>query len=131
MPPWPSSARRSASTGNVRRVHAGQNRPWLRPPPRRRARYTSSSILARNDSDSASSPPTFPAEALGGCLPEGFQVGLVVGPHDRGHLEMATGAGPVALAEQAHPEPEVGVVVDRVELEHLLELPPGSLHPPR
>src|SRR4051812_14786798 len=64
-------------------------------------------------------------------LAESVLVGLVVGPHDRGDLQVPQGSGPVTGPEQAQPEPEVGVVVHRVELEDLLELHPGRLHPLR
>ena len=42
---------------------------------------------------------------------------------------MPPGPGPITGAEQAQAEPEVGVVVHRVELQDLLELRPGGLDP--
>src|SRR5437660_948762 len=72
-------------------------------------------------------PP--PVPRLGGGLAEGLLVGLLVGPHDGGHLQVTPGAGPVTGPQEAHPEAEVGVVVHRVELEHLLELHPGGVDP--
>ena len=48
-------------------------------------------------------------------------VGLI-GAHGHRELEVATGTEPVPLAEQAQTEPEVGVVVDGVDLHRLGEL---------
>src|SRR5207249_524215 len=60
----------SASTGNVWRVHAGQEHRWLRPPPRRSSSYASSSILATGAPASPCTSPTLPAEALVGSQPQ-------------------------------------------------------------
>src|SRR5437660_12893035 len=107
--------------------------------PAARKRTTASAAPGRGLSPSHTTPsrsrttagarPLVVVIRLGRRLAQGVPIGLLVGPHDGGHLEVSPGAGPVAGAQQAQAEPEVGIVVHRVELEHLLELRPGLVDP--
>src|SRR5258708_7700881 len=100
----------------------------IRAPGARPAARRSAGARARGSTPAAPRPLVVVIR-LDRRLPQGVLVGLLVGPHDGGHLKVPPSAGPVADPQQAQAEPEVGVVVHRVEFEHLLELRPGLVDP--
>ncbi len=112
-------------SGRAQRVDRRRPNPA---PVRRRARPRRRGRGTPPDAPRAAASVLAHARVLGGALQRAVVLGD--GAHRHGQAQVAPGPGAVTRAEAAQAEPEVGVVVHRVELERRRELRLGRADAP-